>query len=246
MPGVVAVHGAGGRDGRPGLAVVRTVLLVHPHDELPGGGVVHDLRPLDVSGLEFRVGGLAQDVLAELPGLEVTRPVGGHVAEGVVGVSVLAEPVVVLPHLDDATAVRLHGIAVRVVELCGVVDTHRCRLRGADGGEEGEEEGGKDGEECRYALGSERHGAYLVLFASGMTGLRSQRTGGTRGEGQRCRARGGGEVRPRCGAAGRSRSRVGTACRCGAGSGGAPHPAPGGLGRRLWWRFRGSDLRICV
>src|SRR5690606_19723933 len=54
--GVVAVHGRGGGDGGAGLVVVRAVLLVHPHDEPAGGGVVDDLRALDVGDVELGVG----------------------------------------------------------------------------------------------------------------------------------------------------------------------------------------------
>src|SRR5690606_31866627 len=46
--GVRPVHGRRGGHGGAGLVVVHPVLLVHPHDEPAGGGVVDDLRPLDV------------------------------------------------------------------------------------------------------------------------------------------------------------------------------------------------------
>ncbi len=148
-PGVVAVDGGGDRDGRPGLAVVGgAALFVHPHDELSGGGVVHHLGTLDVRAGQLRVGRLRQHVPAELPGLQVGRAVRGDVAEGVVGVAVLAEPVVVRTHLDHTAAVRVQRVARGVHELGPVGDRHgdRLGLPGAleQGGAQGQC-GGADG-----------------------------------------------------------------------------------------------------
>jgi hypothetical protein len=122
LVGVVAVHGVAHGDRRPGLRVVGAVLLVHPHHELASGLVVHHLGPLDVCRAELRVARLGEHVVAELPVDEVRRPVGRDVPERVVRVPVLAEPVVVLTHLDHPAAVGVQRVARRVGELGRVDD----------------------------------------------------------------------------------------------------------------------------
>ncbi len=121
---------------------------MHPHDELSGGGVVHHLGALDVRAGQLRVGRLRQHVPAELPGLQVGRAVRGDVTERVVGVAVLAEPVVVGTDLDHTAAVGVQRVARGVREPGPVGDRHgdRLRLSGAleQGGAQGQH-GSADG-----------------------------------------------------------------------------------------------------
>src|SRR5690606_20438655 len=131
--GVVAVHGRGGGDGGAGLVVVRAVLLVHPHDEPAGGGVVDDLRALDVGDVELGVGRLGEDVVAELPVLQVGGPVDGDGPEGVVGIAVLAEPVVIAAVAQHAAAVGVQDITAGVAELGAILNGHRSRVGGCRG-----------------------------------------------------------------------------------------------------------------
>jgi hypothetical protein len=114
---------------RPGLAVVRPVLLVHPHDVAPGRRVPDHLGPLDLGAAQFGRRRRGEHVVAELPVAQVGRPVHRDGPERVVGVAVLTEPVPVGPGLQDAAAVGVHPGSGRVGELNAVGDRDGCGLR---------------------------------------------------------------------------------------------------------------------
>ena len=83
-----------------------------------------------------------EDVVAKLPCLEVGRAIHRDRAEGVIGVPVLSEEVIIFADLDDAAAMRVDLAAGGGDELRSVVDGLRRGERGAPEQRHGERKRG--------------------------------------------------------------------------------------------------------